>query len=90
MLNRHPFIYLPGVAACLPDFDDASPAWQIYAEAVTPKGRGLGGILTEHGTLQVALSSTRPFRSGEAIPDHLVDLRFDPPLNHLPVRTGHG
>ena len=79
MLNRHTFVHLPGVVACLPDIDGASPAWQLYAEAVTPKGRGLGGTLTEHGTLQVALGFTRPFRSAEAPPDHLVDLRIVSP-----------
>ena len=82
MLNQHEFPYLPQVAACLPDFDDASGAWQVYAEAVTPRGRGLGGTLSEQGTLQVALWFTPPFQSAEANPEHLVDRRIIPPESY--------
>ena len=62
-MTPHQFVALPGVGACLPAGAADDPAWREMAGRVTPRGRGLGGALSEQGVLQLALQSTAPFQA---------------------------
>jgi hypothetical protein len=62
-MTPHQFAALPGVGACLPAWAADDPAWREMAGLVTPRGRGLGGALSEQGMLQLALQATAPFQT---------------------------